>query len=136
MHRRAFISDLGLSVAAVCSACLAACSKSGTVEPPSNVNFTIDLTTDLLTVGSSKVQSGVIVVRLSAANDAASFTAVQVACTHEGTPLNYNAAQTKFICPLHGSEFNTGGAVLLGPAGSNLKKFTVTVNNNTLTVTG
>ena len=135
MQRRKFISDLGFTIAAACTACLAACSKSG-MNTPGNVNFNIDLNSDLLTVGSSTVQSGVIVVRLAASNVPASFTAVQVACTHEGTPVNFNVPGDKFICPLHGSEFSTNGVVLMGPAGQNLKKFTVTINGNTLTVTG
>jgi cytochrome b6-f complex iron-sulfur subunit len=57
-----------------------------------------------------------------------------VACTHEGTAINYNNSQNLFICPLHGSIFNKSGAVVQGPATTALKQYTVTITNNTLTV--
>jgi Rieske Fe-S protein len=139
MHRKDFISTVGVSVAAVCTGCLAACSKGNSVSaaaPPSNVNFNIDLASDLLNVGDSKQVSAVLVVRLATGNAAASFTAVQVACTHEGTSINYVPAQNQFVCPLHGSVFSTSGAVVQGPAATSLKKYTIAVTNTTLNVTG
>lgn len=144
MKRDEFITTFGIGLAAVCTGCLGACSKSsdgpdsGTppVIPPSNVNAIIDLNTDLKNIGDSKVVSGVIVVRLAAANAPASFTAVQVACTHEGTSINYSTTQGKFICPNHGSEFSTTGSVLMGPASSALRKYTITISGTTLTLTG
>jgi len=58
MDRKDFISTLGFSVAAVCTGCLAACSKSGGSTtspgggtPPASVNFSVDLNNQLLNVG-------------------------------------------------------------------------------------
>lgn len=142
MKRNEFLNTLGIGLAAVCAGgCLAACGKSESGSPkapsaPGNVNFTVDLNNEIKNVGESKVNSGVIVARISAGNTVASFTAVQVACTHEGTSINYNANQGQFICPNHGSRFSTSGGVLLGPATSNLKNYTVAISGNTLTVTG
>ena len=139
MHRKDFISTVGFSVAAVCTGCLAACSKSNSITAapaPSGVNFNIDLSTGLLNVGDAKQSSGVLVVRLATGNTASSFTAVQVACTHEGTSINYNPLLNEFVCPLHGSIFTTSGAVVQGPAASPLKKYTIVVTNSTLNVTG
>lgn len=139
MERREFISTVGISFAGACAVCLGACSKSnstgGTGNPPANVNFNIDLSSSLLNIGSSLVQSGVIVVRIAAGNSASSFTAVQVNCTHEGAHINFHSGQGIFICPNHGSQFSATGAVLMGPATSNLQRFNVTVNGSTLTVT-
>ena len=141
MKRREFISNVGLSVAGVCAVCLGACSKSNTPGGggggggPTNVNFTVDLNSNLLSVGNSLVQSGVIVARIAAGNVASSFTAVQVNCTHEGFSINFNSAQNIFICPNHGSQFSTQGTVLVGPATANLKKYNVAVNGSLLTVT-
>jgi len=69
------------------------------------VNFTINLNTDITSVGESKASGGVIVVRIATGNAATSFTAVQQACTHAGTSVNYNVNQDKFICLNHGSTF-------------------------------
>lgn len=138
MRRRQFIESLSAPVFAACAACMAACGKSSSSPGVGggSANFTVDLTVSLLTVGSSLVQSGVIVVRLAAGNAPSSFSAVQVACTHEGTAINFNAAQNKFICPNHGSTFSTDGTVTLGPASSSLKKYTITINGNAMTVVG
>ena len=141
MERRKFISEVGLSVAGICAVCLGACSKSnapgsGGGPGPANVDFTVDLNSNLLTIGNSIVQSGVIVVRIAAGNTASSFTAVQVNCTHEGTAINYNTGQGIFICPNHGSRFSTNGTVLLGPATSNLNQYNISVVGTSLNVTG
>jgi cytochrome b6-f complex iron-sulfur subunit len=77
-----------------------------------------------------------ILVRLAAGNEVTSFTAVQRACTHQGTNINYDAAQGKFICPNHLSEFSNAGVVLKSPATTNLKVYTIAIEGTTLTVTG
>jgi len=146
MERDEFLSKLGIGALAVCmGTCMAACSKSdnaapnnpggGTVNPPAGgTTITADLSSSLTAIGDSKVSNGVIIVRIAAGNVASSFTAVQVACTHEGTSINYNNSQSLFICPLHGSIFSKTGAVVQGPATTALKQYTVTVASNTLTV--
>lgn len=147
MKRDEFLTTLGIGLTAVCTGCLAACGKSdnvtpsggggggGGVVPPANVNFTANLDTDLLNVGDSKSGSGIIVVRLASGNTAGSFTAVQQACTHEGTSISYVKSLNQFVCPNHGSTFNNSGGVTLGPAASSLQKYAVTVTGSTLTVT-
>ena len=144
MKRDEFLSTLGIGLAAVCTGCLYGCSKSGDDEgspitpphPPSNVSLTLNLDTELRNVGDQKVQSGIIVVRLATGNVPASFTAVQAACTHEGTTIGFNANQGRFICPNHGSQFSTSGDVQNGPATSDLKKYNIAITGSTLTITG
>lgn len=133
MERKEFISNIGLSIAAICTGCLAACSKS--VSAPSSVNFTIDLSVALTNIGDSVTKSGVIVVRISASNNPGSFSAVQVACTHEGAAVNYNKSASEFLCPLHGSRFSLSGAVLQGPATRSLQQYNISITGNILTVT-
>ncbi len=139
MDRRAFLSDISITVAAACAGCLAACAKdSGAgfpTNPPTGVNITVDLNTEITNVGNSVIKQGVIIVRLAATNDLASFTAVQANCTHEGTVIGFNTSQGIFICPNHGSQFSTSGSVLLGPATNNLKKFSISINGSTMTIT-
>lgn len=144
MEREEFLSKLGIGVMAVCTGCIAACSSNKSNDPAPTPPtpgggggtslVTADLNTELTALGASKTSNGVIVARIAAGNTVNSFTAVQVACTHEGTSINYNAAQSRFICPLHGSQFSDTGAVLMGPAVIALKKYTVTVSGTTLTV--
>jgi len=94
----------------------------------------VDLSSKLTNIGDSAVSNGVIVVRLASGNVPASFTAVQVACTHQGTAIAYNQGEHRFICPAHGSEFSDNGQVLAGPAALPLHEYTVAVDNATLTV--
>ena len=135
MERQEFLAKLGISLAVVCTGCsLAGCGSKGSnpspnpggTPPPapgSGAVFSVNLDSDLTAVGASKVSNGIILVRVADGNVPASFTAVQVACTHEGTSINYNTVQGIFICPNHGSQFNTAGAVLLGPAAVALKHY-------------
>ncbi|MFM7888970.1 MAG: cytochrome b6-f complex iron-sulfur subunit, partial [Pseudanabaena sp.] len=37
-------------------------------------------------------------------------------CTHLGCVVPWNAAENKFICPCHGSQYNNEGKVVRGPA--------------------
>ncbi len=146
MERGEFISKLGIGMVAVCAGCgIASCSSGSKnsnpapaqpTPPPAGTGnlFTADLNTELLNIGDSKIMNQVILVRLAASNVSASFTAVQVACTHQGTSIAYNAGQGIFICPLHGSEFSKTGQVVQGPAAAPLQRYTVTINNNVLTV--
>ena len=111
---------------------------SGGNPPPtgSGILFTADLNSELMSTGDSKIDLGVIVVRIATGDLPGSFTAVQVACTHQGTSINYNTAQGIFICPAHGCEFSKTGKVLMGLAETALHQYTVTVDNsNMLTVT-
>jgi Rieske Fe-S protein len=147
MERSEFLSKLGLGLVVVCSGCaLASCGgKSsnptpqigGAPSPPaagSGNLFTLDLNSQLMNVGDSIVQHGVIIVRLAAGSDPSAFTAVQVSCTHQGTAINYNESQHRFICPGHGSEFSNTGQVLVGPATVALHEYMVAVSGTTLTV--
>ena len=147
MERQEFLSKLGIGLIAACAGCsLVSCggkssdpgpsTGGGVSHPPQGSGniFTTDLSSQLPNIGNSVVQQGVILVRIAAGNTAAAFTAVQVACTHQGTSIDYNTGQGLFICPLHNSEFSKTGAVIQGPATSALQKYTVTVTGTTLTV--
>ncbi|MBW3573755.1 MAG: Rieske 2Fe-2S domain-containing protein, partial [Actinobacteria bacterium] len=41
--------------------------------------------------------------------------AVSITCTHMGCTLHWNAAETSWDCPCHGSRFSHQGEVLNGP---------------------
>jgi cytochrome b6-f complex iron-sulfur subunit len=144
MERDEFLSKLGIGALGLCmGSCLAACGKSDSTPPGGNNNpppsggttFSTDLSSSLTNVGDTKVSNGIILARVAAGNVVSSFTAVQVACTHEGTSINYNGGQGVFICPLHGSIFSKSGTVVQGPATTALKQYTISIAGSTLTVT-
>ena len=142
MERRKFITEVGQATAAVCSiGFIASCSKSNdnpTTDPPggggSNAKLTANLTSELTSVGSSKVNGNVIVVRTATGNVASSFVALSLICTHQQCTVGYNAGNNDFECPCHGSKYNITGAVTQGPAPAALTKYAITINNNNLTV--
>ncbi len=141
MERQEFLAKLSIGLVAACAGCsLVSCSSKGSNPMPSpppegsgNL-FAVDLSTQLANIGDSMVQQGVILVRIAAGNTADAFTAVQVACTHQGNSIGYNVPQGIFICPAHGSEFNKNGAVVQGPATLPLHKYMVIISGTMLTV--
>ena len=146
MERSEFLAKFGMGMAAVCAGCsIVSCGSKGSDPAPANPGstppasgggalLTVDLKSELANIGDSKIASGIILVRLAADDKASSFTAVQSACTHEGTTIGYDNNQHLFVCPLHGSEFSSSGSVVQGPASKALKEYTVTIAANTLTV--
>lgn len=63
---------------------------------------------------------------------ATDYTALQMACTHQGAELQVFG--DKLQCSAHGSEFSNKGVVENGPADTNLRKFPITIENNTLKI--
>ena len=62
------------------------------------------------------------------------FLALSRTCTHLGCTVPWVAAQNKFICPCHSSEFNIKGEVISPPAPRALDIFQITVENNMVKV--
>jgi cytochrome b6-f complex iron-sulfur subunit len=133
ISRKDFLMSLGFGGAAL-MAVLASCKNStaDAIIPAGGIQ--IDLTTNLLAVGSYIYNSGIIIARVAAGNAATSFAAVSQNCTHEGTTIMYQGSGI-FHCPNHGAEFNTSGGVTRGPATSSLKSYTETVSGTTLSIT-
>lgn len=52
------------------------------------------------------------------------YTACLMRCTHQGCEVEVQGA--RYVCPCHGSEFATDGALLNGPADQPLKTFKTT----------
>ncbi|WP_026995266.1 QcrA and Rieske domain-containing protein [Flectobacillus major] len=150
MERKEFLSLVGISVGAVIlQNCISGCSSKSDPTPSGNnggstsgggtttvtgltgnataskgtIDFTLDLTaSDFATLkdnGKALIVGDVIVAKTKTGD----YIAVAKACTHEGTTINFLSDQNKFKCPNHGSEFDTSGSVLLGPAATALKQY-------------
>jgi len=133
MDRKEFFSQIGVGTAALlvpaCLGGLTGCSKS--VSAPTNVDFTIDVSTgSLATNGGYLVQNGVLIARTTSG----SFLAVSAACTHEGTNVKYVSGSNSFTCPNHNAQFSSTGAVTQGPATTSLTKYNTTLTGTSLRV--
>ena len=74
--------------------------------------------------------STVAVVRTTKA--ANGFVAINLSCTHQGVTVEQQGS--KWICPAHGSEFDSAGKVLRGPANSALFKYPVAATAKVVTI--
>jgi cytochrome b6-f complex iron-sulfur subunit len=98
-----------------------------------SVSVAIASNSPLAAVGSAATvlyQGGVILVAHTAQN---TFTALSAICTHQGCTITGFTNRT-YVCPCHGSQFNTNGQVVMGPATIPLQQFPTTFANNTLTI--
>ena len=138
MDRKDFLSQVGVGAAAflapICLGGIGGCGKSSkdsTPSAPSNVDFTLDVSSgDLASNGGYLVSQGILVAR----TNSGTFLAVSAACTHERTTLRYSAINNNFECPNHGAKFSSSGMVTLGPATTNLKSYNTSLTNSTLRI--
>jgi cytochrome b6-f complex iron-sulfur subunit len=146
MERKEFLRNLvirGGIATVIPTMALQACAKEDDDEEngpnngdPNNGDITLDL--DDATYADLKNDSGsialssdkIIVINTGNSN----YVALSSTCTHQGCTVGYNASSNELPCPCHGSVFSTSGSVLQGPASSPLAKYSVTVDNNTLTI--
>jgi Rieske Fe-S protein len=98
------------------------------------VTLTVDAGSPLATVGGTALvqttSANILVARISQE----AFSALTAVCTHEGCTVT-NVSGVTFICPCHGSEYSTGGAVVKGPATRSLAPFGTQFSGNTLVIT-
>lgn len=144
MERKEFLSLLsGASASLLMMGCLGSCTKkddpdmqpnqsgSGT---PAKKDFTLNLdetgNASLKTKGNALVKNSVII----AYTNAGDYIAVDAACTHQGATIEYQASDSRFHCPSHGSNFKESGAVINGPATSALKQYKTALTGNNLRI--
>ena len=113
-------------------------SGAGSVfgNPFEDMTVTIDDKSPLKTIGGSQVVQStagkIIIVRSSEK----AFVAFSARCTHKGSTVEYDAAAKQFVCPSHGSKFDsTNGNVSNGPAKVALKSYAANGDANGVKVT-
>jgi cytochrome b6-f complex iron-sulfur subunit len=133
MERKEFIRLTGASAGwALISSCLNGCASNNVNPAPTNVDFTLDVSSGALaTNGGSIYKSGIVVARTLTG----SFIAVSQACTHEGTTVQFQSASTSFSCPNHGAQFSQSGSVTKGPASKALALYKTMLTGTFLRVT-
>lgn len=98
------------------------------------ITLTIDASSPLAAVGSAALVQASNNSLLIARTAQDTFTALTAICTHQAcTITGYN--NQIYSCPCHGSQFNTGGRVVRGPATSALRTFQTQFANNQLVIT-
>lgn len=101
-----------------------------------DVTVNIDSSSPLNKVGGSVVVDSsagkIIIVRTGEA----AFIAYSAKCTHKGGIVEYDAAGKQFVCPKHGSKFDSAnGNVKDGPADTKLTSFAANGTAAAVTVT-
>ncbi len=145
MERKEFLRTLGAGAAfAITFPCLGGCSKDeenegNIVTPPTNVDFTIDLTSsEASNLGSNGgfIRKNLVVVVKNLEGD---FVAATQVCSHE----QYDAVEFInqdggfFYCDVHGSRFGQDGTPLNTIPNSTprpLKIYSTELNGNILRV--
>lgn len=136
MDRKDFLINLGkgavIAGLVYCTGC--ASNNSDVPTAPTNVDMTLDLSLSqysaLNNVGGSIIANGIIVGRTGTT----SFTAVSVACTHQGTNVQFQLNNSRFYCPNHGSTFSLNGNVINGPATRALTNYNTSLSGNNLRI--
>jgi cytochrome b6-f complex iron-sulfur subunit len=135
MKRKEFLSTLGFTAAGVlCAQCFDGCQSPTDFSGPTNVDFTLDLTSSanhaLTVAGGSVYKDGLVVARTIAGT----YVAVSSACTHAGVTVDFDAAGNRFHCASHGSNFALDGSVINGPAGTPLRRYNTSLSGSSLRV--
>ena len=147
-NRREFIKDTltGISTVAFGSFMLVnqgGCSEGSPTAPINNSDETIIVDLSLsensalvtvggaLALGSNVIDSkGILLYRQSDTN----VLAFSRNCTHNSCTIDsfQNGTST---CPCHGSQFNTSGNVVVGPAVNPLTQYSAAIADNIVTIT-
>ncbi len=97
------------------------------------VTLTIDSSSPLSPVGGAALVQAGSTQLLVARTAASAFSALTAICTHEACTIT-GFSDSKYVCPCHGSTFDTAGRVISGPAASSLRMFTASLSGNVLTI--
>jgi len=112
-------------------------------EPPSQDTgisisgntITIDLTKDdTSSLATSGAWALIAAAQTLVVNVEGTFRAFTSVCTHSGCDRQWNYSNQLFTCTCHGSRFNNRGEVVQGTATRDLTEFSVTRNNNVVTI--
>lgn len=87
--------------------------------------FTVGKVSELPAAGSPP--ENIPSVKLWLSNTNAGVMAIYKVCTHLGCLYNWDNQEVRFACPCHGSQFQSDGTYIQGPAPRNLDRFIVEI---------
>jgi thiosulfate dehydrogenase [quinone] large subunit len=117
----------GTAVSAPTLPVLAANAASG------GVTLAVDASSPLATVGGAALVQSSRGSFLVSRTGQEAFTAVTAVCTHQSCTVTSFADQS-YVCPCHGSRYDTSGRVVNGPATRALQQFSTQFAGGTLTI--
>ena len=147
-NRREFVKDTLTGIGTVAFGSFMVVSQSGCSEgsPTAPINnsdetITVDLSSSensalamiggTLALGANGLDSkGILLYRQSDTN----VLAFSRNCTHNGCTIGSFQNGTS-ACPCHGSQFDTSGSVVNGPAVNPLSQYSATITGNIVTIT-
>ena len=88
----------------------------------------------LATVGSAATVQTALGTFLVSRTGQDTFVALTAVCTHEQCTIT-GFDGSRYVCPCHGSQYNTGGSVVTGPATRPLQQFSTAFAAGVLTFT-
>jgi cytochrome b6-f complex iron-sulfur subunit len=97
------------------------------------LTINVDGSSPLAAVGGAATVTASTGTYLVARTAQTAVTTVTAVCTHEGCAVS-GFANSVYVCPCHGSEFSTSGAVVQGPATSSLRQFPTTFDSNVVRI--
>lgn len=134
MERKDFIQRfaIGGSILLTQPILFSACSKDDDMDDPGEIRIDLNHSGSaaLQSVGGFIYTGNIIVIRTGTST----YMALSKICTHEGFTVSYNHSNNQIICTNHGSVFTTSGAVVTGPATTNLRTYSVTVDGDMLII--
>jgi Rieske Fe-S protein len=143
---RLAVGGVAVGASSAIATFLASCSvptdPQGTSLPTSTGTVSGNKITVDISSGSPLAENGFAIIQytggslLVARTDDGVYHAMTAICTHQGCSIDqYSSGSKEFVCPCHGSRFNTTGGVTNGPASSPLKQYTTTTSGTQLIVT-
>jgi cytochrome b6-f complex iron-sulfur subunit len=106
----------------------------GGTRVATGVTVTVDASSPLAAVGSAALVQSSAGDFLVARTAASTFTALTAICTHQTCTITGFAGQD-YVCPCHGSTFDTSGRVVGGPAPTALRQYPAQLSGTVLTIT-
>lgn len=140
--RAASLAMLG-PLATLADACSSPTSPGGFASPLPVVNgtrgaggvtVTVDSASPLAAVGALALVQTSSADFLVAHTSQNTFNALSAICTHQVCTITGLSSST-FVCPCHGSTYDTNGRVVAGPAPAPLHQYPAQFANGVLTIT-
>jgi cytochrome b6-f complex iron-sulfur subunit len=97
------------------------------------VTVTVDSSSPLTSVGAAALVQSAATPLLVVHAGSSAFSAFSGICTHQACTIT-GFADNRFVCPCHGSQYDTNGNVVSGPAPQSLQRFRASLSGTTLTI--